>query len=57
MTSFPLLAPHKWRPLGVAWAIAFLSSLALVAGVFLVVGAIGLVVSRSVLRCSDRCCS
>ena len=28
MTSFPLLAPHKWRPLGAAWAIALLSSLA-----------------------------
>jgi len=28
MTSFPLLAPHKWRPLGAAWTIALLSSLA-----------------------------
>ena len=28
MTSFPLLAPHKWRPLGAAWAIALLSSVA-----------------------------
>ncbi|HEV7314701.1 disulfide bond formation protein B [Sphingopyxis sp.] len=28
MTSFPLLAPHKWRPLGAAWAIALVSSLA-----------------------------
>ncbi|MGL3822173.1 disulfide bond formation protein B [Sphingopyxis sp. R3-92] len=28
MTSFPLLAPHKWRSLGSAWAIALLSSLA-----------------------------
>ena len=27
MTSFPLLAPHKWRPLGAAWAIALVSSL------------------------------
>lgn len=28
MTSFPRLAPHKWRPLVVAWAIALISSLA-----------------------------
>lgn len=28
MTSFPLLAPHKWRPLVAAWAIALISSLA-----------------------------
>jgi len=28
MTSFPLLAPHKWRPLGAGWPIALLSGLA-----------------------------
>lgn len=27
MTSFPVLAPRKWRPLGAAWAVALVSSL------------------------------
>ncbi len=28
MTSFPMLAPRKWRPLGAAWGVAIVSSLA-----------------------------
>lgn len=28
MTSFPMLAPRKWRPLGAAWGVALVSSLA-----------------------------
>lgn len=28
MIDFPLLAPRKWRPLGAAWAVALVSSLA-----------------------------
>lgn len=28
MNGFPMLAPHNWRPLGAAWAVALVSSLA-----------------------------
>lgn len=28
MINFPTLAPHKWRPLGAAWGVALVSSLA-----------------------------
>src|SRR3546814_3117157 len=28
MTSFPMLAPRTWRPLGAAWTVALVSSLA-----------------------------
>src|SRR3546814_8048204 len=28
LTSFPMLAPRTWRPLGAAWTVALVSSLA-----------------------------